>query len=269
VYDSSRGSWVDISSGNGGNKQNGSTGGVINDLFPGTIPGCSFWNHIVHTRTYGDTGGAMFSVHYGFTVIGTTHRDWGECQQYLTVKAWNASYSGDSYEAEHWIADHWLNHYRNAGAVVKVDELALHNREGWPATRMDGHHKLHNDGAATLIFTAGGPVGPNGEQLACATCSGPPDTGGGTGPIVELTTSDAGHGSSWVSWNSYEPGGGIAFCRAQFVPSGPHSVAEFTIDTAPGGGPQNWTTGPGTLTFTCFDTRNPQLRNSASAQMYG
>ena len=228
----------------------------VDDSDAGTKAGlCNFWDHEPHVRYYAAPDNAMFSIHYGYTVIGTTHRDWMECVPFAS------SHAGDTWETEHIVAD-FLD--GTPGIAVKRDAVALHNREGWPTPVTHGSSKLHNDGAATLIWYAGGPVDANGNPPPCTSCNPPPDNGG-PGPVVEVSTESAGTNLRWVNWNSFENGGSIAFCRAHFEPSGPGPTGEFTIDTGPAGGPQLWTLGPGTLTFTCWDTHSPQRSASASA----
>ncbi len=227
----------------------------VDDDDAGTKAGlCNFWDHEPHVRYYAAPNDAMFSIHYGYTVIGTSHRDWMECVPFAT------SHSGDSWETEHIVADL----AQATGLVVKRDAVNLHNREGWPDPVTHGSHKLHNDGAATLIWYPGGPVDSNGNPPPCNPCDPPPDNNG-PGPVVEVSTESGGTNQRWVNWNSFEDGGSIAFCRAHFVPSGPGPTGEFTIDTGPAGGPQLWTVGPGTLTFTCWDNHSPQRAASASA----
>ena len=231
---------------------------------------CDFWKHTEHTRFYGDSSGSMFSLHYGYVVVGTTHRDWYECLPFVTSR------SGESEQGEKGIISGIVDPVQRglnpalAGWKVKEDVVNLHNKEGWPNTYSVGSHPLHNDGLASLIWLPGGPVDENGNPPVCTTCNPPPDTGGG-GPVVEVQTRRADTpNDTWVSWNSFENGSGsIAFCRAHFVPAGSGGpTGEFTIDTGPAGGPQLWHTGPGTLTFTCWDTHDPQRASSAAAETY-
>jgi hypothetical protein len=219
---------------------------------------CSNHEKIMHTRVYGDADdGHIDSIQWGFAVIATTHLDWGECPFGIS------SGSGYSEQTEYGIG-YWVQHDYGHGLVVKRDAVDLHNKEGWPTAQPVGSHVLWNDGRATTIWMPDGPVDTEHRSFqSCESC-GPGDGGGGSGsPDVTVTTTPGDiPGRTWVSWNSSESGGSIAFCRA-------YIDGVYYVDTAPAGGPQYWNTTPGgEVSFTCWDTQSPQNSSSASAPTY-
>jgi hypothetical protein len=155
-----------------------------------------------------------------------------------------------------------VQHEYKHGLVVKRDAVNLHNMEGWPLAKHVGSKVLWNDGKATTIWMPDGPVDPEHRQpQSCESCA-PGDNGGTPGPNVTVTTSPGAPGHTWVSWNSWEEGGSIAFCRS-------YINGNYYVDTAPAGGPQYWDTTPGgTVTFTCWDSHDPQNSASDTAPTY-
>jgi len=88
----------------------------------------------------------MYNRVWNYYVIGTTHRDVGECS--------SSSWFGESEKSEHWFAEKARDIF--GADKVAEDYMRMYNRQGWnaqgPNTYRVGDHQWENDGHATTVY---------------------------------------------------------------------------------------------------------------------